>query len=288
MTVQPVSEFAATAPEQIEHFAHLMRFSENRQKVFAEIYRGQSKKPKTVLEIADRTGLTTKQVLNAAKPLAVNHAFEQKRHNGRTAYRKYANLYTVFRKILRLAQNSEKLKKHVTVHNPKKTTQHVIRVAVKGGNTGVSIDVKPITIDDIDNFSKVRGYPATKLPKQMNPARLPEKQFKNGIAKILGNRGEFTDWGGEKDDIYSSQLRIDGKRYAASIGLKGPATVGPLTPGKMGKNGDQIQRLFDSTSQAFIVQYEGRIAESVVQQLQKPAIANRFRRTSVCSLGLSD
>src|SRR6266852_1195312 len=38
-----------------------------------------------------------------------------------------------------------------------------------------------------------------------------------------------------------------------------PATTGPLVPGKMGKNGDQIQRLFGSPAQVFFVQYEEEI-----------------------------
>lgn len=251
---------------------HALRtVSSPKRKVFKEVYRGQSKKPKTVAAISQITGLTPKQVLNAAKPLSANHVFEQAKYDGRTAYKKYATINTVKSTILRLATDREKLKKHVTIRNPKRMDQ-LIKVVVKSKRP-VSIDVKHVTIDDIENFSKVRRYPATKLPDEMDPPRLPEKQFKTGIARILGNRGDFTDWGGEKDDIYSSNLKIDGRRYAASIGLKGPAKTGKLTPGKMGSNGDQIQRLFDSTSQVFLVQYEGEIAESVVQQLQKLAIA---------------
>jgi hypothetical protein len=61
-------------------------------------------------------------------------------------------------------------------------------------------------------------------------------------------------------------------RHPAAIGFKGPATKGILTPGKMGRNGDQIQRLFDSDAQVFLVQYEGQIAESVSQQLKGLAV----------------
>jgi hypothetical protein len=92
------------------------------------------------------------------------------------------------------------------------------------------------------------------------------------MANILGNRGIFKDWGGEKNDLYTSNLSIKGRRYPAAIGLKGPAAKGILTPGKMGHNGDQIQRLFDSDAQVFLVQYEGQIAESVSQQLKGLAV----------------
>ena len=36
----------------------------------------------------------------------------------------------------------------------------------------------------------------------------------------------------------------------------------------MGKNGDQIQRLFDSPADVFFVQYEGEIKESIIKQME--------------------
>ena len=54
----------------------------------------------------------------------------------------------------------------------------------------------------------------------------------------------------------------------------GPATTGKLTPKKLGKNGDQIQRLFNSPADVFIVQYHSQIDESVVDQMKRFAIAN--------------
>jgi len=102
MTIHQVSEFPATAPEQIEHFAQLLRRSENKRRVFREIYRGKAKHPKTAKEIAGRLGLETKQVLNIAGPLAAHTLFEQTRHNKRTAYRKRPNINAVKAKILSL------------------------------------------------------------------------------------------------------------------------------------------------------------------------------------------
>ena len=37
----------------------------------------------------------------------------------------------------------------------------------------------------------------------------------------------------------------------------------------MGKNGDQIQRLFQSPATLFIVQYWGQIEQSVIEQMEK-------------------
>jgi hypothetical protein len=67
-------------------------------------------------------------------------------------------------------------------------------------------------------------------------------------------------------------LKIKGARYATAFGFKGPAKQPPLTPGKMGKNGDQIQRLFKTDAQVFIVQFEGEISEAVVEQMKALAV----------------
>jgi hypothetical protein len=271
MTIQNVSEFAATAPEQIDHFAKLLSRSETRRKVFSEIYRGQSKQGKTAKEIGKCVLLAPKRVLEIATPLADSHLFEKIKRDGRTAYRKYSNINTVKHKIIRLARNREQLKAHVTVRRPQVSADKIIvKVARQAGD--VFADVKFITVDGIENFSKVRTMKPKQVPAKLVPARLPEKIFKYGIANILGNRGTFKDWGGEKNDLYTSHLKIKGTRYAAAIGLKGPATTGVLTPRKMGKNGDQIQRLFESDAQVFLVQYEGQIAQSVPEQMKAQAV----------------
>ena len=89
------------------------------------------------------------------------------------------------------------------------------------------------------------------------------------------------DWGGENNDVFTTALRIGGKRRRAAFALKGPAKTGPLVPGKMGKNGDQIQRLFNSPAEVFFVQYEGEIKESVVEQMERLALARSFLASEV-------
>ena len=290
MSVQHVTEFPATAPEQIEFFAQLLSRSEDKRRVFVEIYRGQSKNPKTAQEISRRVKLTPKRVLELATPLAANNLFEKTRHAGKIAYKKYPIINTVKAKILRLATNKQKLAAHVTVRNPSKTVTN-IQLRVTPGMRDVVIDVRNVTIDEIGNFSKVRALKVEKLPSRLEPPRLPESAFKNGVVKILGNRGTFQDWGGEKNDLFSTHFEIEGKRYAGAIAFKGPATSGILTPGKMGKNGDQIQRLLSSAAQVFIVQYEGQIAESVLEQMRRLAAEKSMaerQRIYYGTIGLED
>jgi hypothetical protein len=290
MTIQHVSEFPASAPEQIDHFARLLSKSPQRRKVFWEICRGKSKDPKTAKEIGQRVHLSPKRVLEIASFLAAHQLLEKMRHDGRTAYQKYQNINAVKQKIMDLAENKARLAAHVTTRKPGSRFSE-IRLKVVRTAEEVFIDVKPISIDGIKNFSKVRRLKHNKVPDELDPLRLPERVFKTGLAHILGNKGVFKDWGGEKNDLYTSHVYINGKRYAAALGLKGPATKGTLTPGKMGHNGDQIQRLFDSDAQVFIVQYEGDIADSVSQQLKGLAVNKSVedRRTVFYgTIGLED
>jgi hypothetical protein len=109
---------------------------------------------------------------------------------------------------------------------------------------------------------------AASLPKTMT-----ENEFKHGIQAIVGEPGEFKDWGGEKSDLYSTRLRMNGKRLAAAFAFKGPGEKGKLVPGRMGKNGDQAQRLFQEDADVFIVQHWREIDPSVIDLLRNLAIA---------------
>jgi hypothetical protein len=68
-------------------------------------------------------------------------------------------------------------------------------------------------------------------------------------------------------------LILKGKRIAAAFGLKGRGTTGKLTPKKLGKQGDQIQRLFRAPAEVFIFQYWDQIGESVCEQMKLFATA---------------
>ena len=94
-----------------------------------------------------------------------------------------------------------------------------------------------------------------------------EAKFKEGIKRILHEKGRFKDWGGERNDLLTTRLWLKGKRRATAFALKGKGLRRKLTPALMGKNGDQIQRLFSSPAQVFLVQYWDQIDESVLEQM---------------------
>jgi hypothetical protein len=134
---------------------------------------------------------------------------------------------------------------------------------------------------DIDQFKKMRRQSPTPAPR---PARLSEARTKKGIIKLLGDTRVPKYWGGETTDIFTTGMSIGGKKRRAAFALKGPAKTGPLVPAKMGKNGDQLQRLFDAPADVFVVQYEGEIKESIHRLMQELARARAIShgRTSWC------
>jgi hypothetical protein len=123
------------------------------------------------------------------------------------------------------------------------------------------INAVMITCDDFDDFAAVR-----KIRSAPHRA-ISEEAFQSGIQKLIGEKGKFVDWGGERNDLMTTKVRLKGKRVAAAFAFKGPGKKGILTPQKFGKNGDQIQRLFTSPADIFIVQYHDQIAETVLEQM---------------------
>jgi hypothetical protein len=130
----------------------------------------------------------------------------------------------------------------------------------------VKVKTKFIAIDAVDQFGKAKSVKV--VPDKMTPERLSENQFKKGLLKLMQETKVPKDWGGETNDIFTTRMKIGGKSRRAAFALKGPAKKGPLTPGMMGKNGDQIQRLFGSPADVFFVQYEGEIKESVIATME--------------------
>ena len=103
--------------------------------------------------------------------------------------------------------------------------------------------------------------------------KITESNFKNGIRKLLGETRNFKDWGGEKNDLLSTNIKLKGQRKTVAFAFKGKGTTGILNIKKMGKNGDQIPRLFKSASQVFIIQYWNNIDETVIDLMKSLAIS---------------
>lgn len=250
-----VSDVRSNPQDQIAHAARVIGRSKDCRKVFSAIYQGK-KRIKTVTEIEALTSLRRMRVLQEAGKLCNNNIVRKTKVNGETAYEKDP-FYTQNKKtILRLAGNKEAMEKYPTKTNPKLGNIAVTVVTLPEK----MIDVEKISIDDIDSFVKVKG-----ITWNQSPLPIDERKFKEGLQKIIGEQGTFEDWGGEINDLFSTRLIIKGERKNAAFGLKGKGMKGILTPGKMGKRGDQVQRLFRSPAEVFLIQYWNQIDESIIE-----------------------
>jgi hypothetical protein len=271
-----VSDARSNANDQRAHAAEVLSGSALRLQVFRAIYRGKGA-VKTVENLVSQTGLTRKQVLTAGLVLANNGLVNQKKHDGQTAYEKDPFYAQNRDRIVSLAQSPERLAALPTKTRP------AVRLA---GHTNLSlptraIDVRQVSIDEIASFKAVRGVKI--LDYRAIPVK--EKVFKEGVQAVVGEGGTFKDWGGEKNDMWTTRVILDGRRRATAMAFKGKGTKGKLTPKKMGSNGDQIQRLFDGAAELFILEYWGEVDQSVFEQMRSFAVAKSVidgRRITYC------
>lgn len=263
MTAMPVNDFSSNVEENIERWAKRLRWKGKVRRVFEVIYSSQ-KREWTNEEIAVASGLSSKIAGEAAKALE-GLALLVRPNQAKAVYRKRNDVYREKRRILAAADDPKRLADIPTKRKgPAK--------GGKGGRaprlTGKAIF---ITIDRIDNFKKVRAIKVDDVPDKLDPDRLRENAFKEGIRLILNEKTKLKDWGGEELDLFTTNLMVDSKRRPSGVALKGPGESGPLTMGKMGKNGDQILRLMEAPIEVAVVQYEGDVAIRLRSELEKLA-----------------
>ncbi len=275
----PVADLGSNASENIHYAATIIGKSSVKRQVFDAVYTGKQR-VKAAREIASRTGLPEKQVLTAGKTLASNRLVNQTKKDGRVAYQKIDFFHHHKTKILSLAGSKDKLAKYPTKRNP--ALRNAMRVPV--ALLPKRARVKVIDLDDIESFRRAWKVDAdVEIPKSVS-----ETRFRTGIQRIVGELGRFKDWGGETSDLWTTRLKLEGKRRSAAFAFKGPGTSGKLTPGKMGKNGDQLQRLFETPARVFLVQYHGQIDPSVSKQIESLAVAKSLFVGSLVWYGVID
>lgn len=276
--IQSVSDVGSNAEENIAHAAKIIGRSKQRRKVFDAIYTGKSK-VKSVTYLMHVTRLPRIRTLDAGKSLADNRVVKQIKVDGETAYEKLDFYHRHKRQILNLAASPAKLKVFPTKRNPVSSLREVrLRISAKRAQVG------QISIEDIDSFKRI---PKRKTGQDLGN-QLSEDKFKQGLKRIIGEAGSFKDWGGEVNDLYTTRLRVRGKRIPTAFALKGPAMTGKLTPGRMGANGDQIQRLFEAPAELFLVQYCRQIDQSVISQMERLAVAKSVMTGREIKYGVID
>lgn len=265
--------------DKIDNAVEVIGKSKDALEFFKAVYT-KKQQIKTIEDILNMTPISSNvRVLQVGKKLASHDIVElvKDEKTGLTAYRKI-DFYSQNRnKIVSMVNNPKTRENFATKSRPKVT----VTVKTKG-TVSTPFSIEAISINDIDAFKE-----ASKVKSVKKIAPL-EKNTKELFKKVLGDSGKFTDWGGETDDLFTTKLEINGKRYHVAFGLKGRGTKGDLTPKKMGKNGDQVQRLFRSPAQVFLIQYNDQISSSILEQMRDFAIAKSAKENRKIFYGIID
>jgi len=113
-----------------------------------------------------------------------------------------------------------------------------------------------VHVDGIESFARIRDVPPVRSKTALTQLReVPERDIKLAFAQMLSENTVPTDWGGEQSDLFSSRVRLDGKRISTAFAFKGPSKFHPMTMSDLGKNGDQINRLFAEPAKLLILQH---------------------------------
>lgn len=266
MLTSTVSDTTGNRQDKIANAAKVLERSETLRKIFSIIYSKQTP-TKSVSKIMDLSKINNRvKVLKSCNKLVRENMIYQmpERVNGETVYKK-EGFYQLHRdKILKLARNKNKLNSFPTKYNPKQNSKTIF----------VKYDKKivkaiQLTVDDINTFRLIKKVKRSEI----NVKVILENTIKEGFINILNEEYEKKDWGGETDDLFSTRINYKNKRQTVAFAFKGRGTQGLLTPNRMGKNGDQIQRLFRCPANFFILQYHSAIDENVFEQMKMFATA---------------
>ena len=152
------------------------------------------------------------------------------------------------------------------------------------------IDQERLFVEDLDNFVLVRDVNPQLIASNLDANEridLSESTIKKAIESILGHKFNQGDWGGETNDLFTSQVYLNGVRRQAAFALKGRGLKSKeLRIKDCGKNGDQISRLFTAPADLFVIQYVGRISEAVVKeaQTQVHALRSQGKTVAFCTI----
>ena len=136
-----------------------------------------------------------------------------------------------------------------------------------------TLELRP---EEIQQFAGMDGawFPSEAEFKRMR--MVPEQTVKELICRLLGEHSVPSDWGGEESDVLSANLVVDGRRHVGAFLLKGPARFHSMKPTDLGKNGDQLYRLFNIPAQIYVVQHCHTIGAAVRKQAEAFAFARSF------------
>lgn len=126
-----------------------------------------------------------------------------------------------------------------------------------------------VHVSQIDSFEKAQVIQDRLTTASLSPLKnVAEADIKAAFAEIINEPMVPKDWGGEASDLFSSRVVLDGQRISTAFLLKGPAKYHPMTPADLGKNGDQIGRLFSEPADLLILQHCHEVTVAVRKQMR--------------------
>lgn len=126
-----------------------------------------------------------------------------------------------------------------------------------------------VHVPQIDSFEKAQTVQDHFSKASLEPLKkVPEAHVKTAFAEIINEPMVPKDWGGEASDLFSSRVVLDGKRISTAFLFKGPAKFHQMTPADLGKNGDQIGRLFSEPADLLILQHCHEVTVAVRKQMR--------------------
>lgn len=135
-----------------------------------------------------------------------------------------------------------------------------LTTVIDGTDTGFPPSSE-VGFEQVDEFGISSRRPPSSLDRVL---ALSEDQVKQKFARLLKESYVPKDHGGELSDLIAP-ITVDGRRYRAAFLLKGPGNgVGPMTFKKLGKNGDQLVRLFKEDADVYVIQHCHRVTPAVV------------------------
>ena len=126
-----------------------------------------------------------------------------------------------------------------------------------------------VHVSQIDSFAKIETVKPRLTKSFLTPLKdISEAEIKSAISEIINEPTVPKDWGGESSDLFSSRVLLGGHRISTAFLLKGPAKFHPMTPADLGKNGDQIGRLFDEPADLLVLQHCHEVTIAVRKQMR--------------------
>lgn len=131
-------------------------------------------------------------------------------------------------------------------------------------SAGYWLNHREIYVDSIDNFSAIANYRPKFTKSSLDALKgVSEERIKHAFAEIIGEPSVPKDWGGERSDLFSTHVFFEGRRRSTAFLFKGPSKFRPMTMADLGKNGDQIDRLFSEPADILILQHCHEVRNSV-------------------------